>query len=154
LEKLYFEDCRVGDRIISPARTITETDLVQFAALTGDWHPLHTDAEYARSSLFGERIAHGMLVVAIGSGLLFRAGPHAILPKFTLAAAGVDKVRFVVPTKIGDTIHLEGEVAQTVVIDEERGLIIARHRMVNQRGQAVLTLTTKTLVRRRPRREE
>ena len=153
MEKIYFEDCQVGNRVVAPARTITESDLVQFAALTGDWHPLHTDAEYAKETMFGERIVHGMLVLAIGTGLLFRTGNNIALPKFSIVAAGLDKVRFVAPTKIGDTLHVEGEVTQVRAMDEERGLITARHRIVNQRHEVVMTFITKTLAKRRPRRE-
>jgi 3-hydroxybutyryl-CoA dehydratase len=154
MERLYFEDCRVGDRASAPSRTITETDIVQFASLSGDWHPLHTDAEYAKESIFGERIAHGMLVLAIGTGLLFRSSDNITLPRFSIVAAGVDKVRFVAPTKIGDTVSLESEVTQMQRMGTDRGLITVRHRMVNQRREVVLTFSTKTLVKRRPRQEE
>jgi 3-hydroxybutyryl-CoA dehydratase len=153
-EKLYFEDSKVGDRIVSPARTITETDLVQFAALTGDWHPLHTNIEYAKESMFGERIAHGMLILAISSGLLFRTGASAVLPNGTIAQWGIDNVRFATPTKIGDTIHLEGEVVRLIEVDRERGLIIANHRVLNHRGDRVITFTSKMLVKRRPSHAE
>jgi 3-hydroxybutyryl-CoA dehydratase len=151
MERLYFEDCRVGERAVAPARTITEADIVQFAALTGDWHPLHTDVEYAKRSMFGERIAHGMLVLAIATGLLFRSADNIALPKFSVAAAGLDRVRFVAPTKIGDTVSLQSEVTQMQEMGADRGLIIARHRMVNHGGQVVLTFITKMLVQRRPR---
>ena len=150
MEKVFFEDCRVGEHAVSASRTITETDLVMFAMLTGDWHPLHTDVEYAKASPFGARVAHGMLLLAIGSGLLFRASPNAVLPKGTLAAWGIDKARFVAPTKVGDTIYLESAVVQLTEVDQERGLITAQHRMVNQRGEKVLTFQTKVLVGRRP----
>jgi 3-hydroxybutyryl-CoA dehydratase len=151
MERLYFEDCRVGEQAVAPSRTITETDIVQFAGLTGDWHPLHSDAEYAKQSVFGERIAHGMLILAIGSGLLFRSADNIALPRFSVAAAGLDNVRFVAPTKIGDTVSLQSEVTQMQEMGVDRGLIIARHRMLNQRGEVVLTFTTKMLVKRRPR---
>ena len=147
-ECVYFEDFRVGDRVRTPARTITETDIVLFAALTGDWHPVHTDAEYAKRSTFGERIAHGLLSLAIGSGLMFRAGDRGI-PSSTIALWGIEKVRFITPTKIGDTIHVEGEIAGLTTIDTERGLITWKHRVVNQRGEEVLTYTSKLLVGRR-----
>jgi acyl dehydratase len=153
MERLYFEDCRVGDRAAAPARTITETDIVQFAALTGDWYPLHTDAEYAKGTIFGERIAHGMLVLAIGTGLLYRSADNITLPKFSIVAAGVDKVRFVTPTKIGDTVSLESEVVRMQEVSAERGLLIVRHRMLNQRREVVLTFSTKTLVKRRPQHQ-
>ncbi|MBI3824875.1 MAG: MaoC family dehydratase N-terminal domain-containing protein [Candidatus Rokubacteria bacterium] len=147
---MYFEDCLVGDRVIGPARTITETDLVQFAGLTGDWNPLHTDAEYARGTEFGDRIAHGMLVLAVASGLLYRAGASAALPQETIAFAGVDRVRFVAPVRIGDTVHVETEVKEVREIDGERGVITASHRVVNERGATVLTFSGKILARRRP----
>jgi 3-hydroxybutyryl-CoA dehydratase len=145
----YYEDVQIADRVRTPARTVTETDIVLFAALTGDWHPVHTDAEHARESVFGERIAHGLLILAIGSGLLFRAGDQGI-PKSTIALWGVERARFVAPTKIGDTLHVEGEVSQLAPVDTQRGLITYRHRVVNQRGEEVLTFTSKLLVARRP----
>jgi acyl dehydratase len=148
-ECAYFEDFQVGDRIVSPARTITETDIMVFAALTGDWHAVHTDAEFAKHTIFGERIAHGLLILAIGGGLMFRAGDRGV-PRSTIALSGVEKTRFVTPAKIGDTIHVEAEVVQAGAIDEQRGLIAFGHRILNQRGEEVLTYTTKLVVGRRP----
>jgi 3-hydroxybutyryl-CoA dehydratase len=147
--EIYFEDFHIGDRVRTPARTVTEADIVLFAALTGDWHPVHTDAEHARASVFGERIAHGLLVLAMGSGLLFRAGDQGI-PRSTIALWGMEKARFVAATRIGDTLHVEGEISQLTAIDVGRGLITYRHRVVNQRGEEVLTFTSKLLVARRP----
>ena len=82
-ECAYFEDFRVGDRVVSPARTITETDIVLFAALTGDWQAIHTDAIYAKHTMFGERIAHGLLTLAISGGLMFQAGDRGV-PRSTI----------------------------------------------------------------------
>ena len=73
MEKHWLEDYAVGETLVSPARTLTESDVHAFAALTGDWHPLHTDVPYASASPFGERIAHGMLVLVVGSALAFLA---------------------------------------------------------------------------------
>src|SRR5438477_8006655 len=89
----FFEDCRVGDTALSPGRTVTETDIVLFAAFTGDWLPIHTDAEYAKTGPFGERIAHGFLVLAVGSSLLLRLGESSPIPKAFIALYQVDKVR-------------------------------------------------------------
>jgi len=150
MEKAYFEDCQVGDRIVSPGRTVTETDIVMFAALTGDWNPLHTNVEYAKDTAFGERIAHGLLVLAISSGLMFRPGEALLFPRSSLALAGLEKVRFVAPTKIGDTIHLEGEVVGLTELDRHRGLITASVRVKNHRGKDVLTFVIKVLAGRRP----
>lgn len=149
MEKAYFEDCRVGDSTVTCGRTVTETDIVMFAALTGDWNLPHTNVEYAKGTTFGERIAHGVLILAIGGGLFSREGVSALLPKSLIALAGIEKIRFVAPTKIGDTIHLESEVAKMTEISEERGLIMVKHRMVNQRGKSVLTYTSKFLALRR-----
>ena len=150
MEKVYFEDLRVGDVVVTPARTITEADLVLFASLTGDWHPLHTDIEYAKRSVFGERIAHGLLILAVGTGLMFRASKYAALPETTLALAGMEKVRFVSPTRLGDTIHLESEVVRATAVDRERGLITMSQRVKNQRAEEVLTFTLKLLLSRQP----
>jgi acyl dehydratase len=82
----YFEDIQVGDEYVSPGRTVTEADIVAFAGLSGDYNVLHTDAEYMKSSIFGERIAHGLLGLAISSGL----GTRAVARPFaTLAFLGL-----------------------------------------------------------------
>jgi len=94
VEKLFFEDYAVGEAFKSPARTMTETDIVLFASLTGDWHPIHTNVEYAKKAFFGERIAHGMLTLCVGSALIFRLGPFVALPKSFIAFYGMDSVRF------------------------------------------------------------
>jgi len=148
MEKLWFEDYQVGETLISPGRTVTEADVVNFAGLTGDWHPLHTDAEYAQTTPFGERIAHGMLTLCIGSALLFRLGQYAALPRSFIAFYGMDSVRFVGPVKLGDTIHNEMEITNLEEKDEKRGIIVARNTIKNQRGQEVVVYTTRALVGR------
>ena len=149
MPKDFFEDCRVGEKALSPGRTLTETDLVLFAAVTGDWLPIHTDAEYAKQTPFGERIAHGLLVLTVGSALLLRSGEFALLPKATLALHEVEKVRFVAPAKIGDTIHAEGEVVRMIGLDQTRGVIAIRGEIKNQRNELLATFTLKGLAGRR-----
>jgi 3-hydroxybutyryl-CoA dehydratase len=149
MEKVYFEDCQVGDRFISLGRTVTETDIVMFAALSGDWNPLHTNMEYAKDTAFGVRIAHGLLVLAISSGLM-RPGEAGLFPSSTLALGGLEKVRFVAPTQIGDTLSLEGEVVKLTKVDRKRGLITASFRVKNQHGKNVMTYAVKMLAERRP----
>jgi 3-hydroxybutyryl-CoA dehydratase len=149
MQGCYFEDFHVGDAITTPARTITETDIVLFAGLSGDWHPMHTDAEHAKQTVYGERIAHGLLTLAISSGLLFRTGERGV-PSSTVALWGIEKVRFVAPSKIGDTLHVKSEVVQVTAVDSERGLITFQQRVVNQRGETTLTYSSKLLVGRRP----
>ena len=147
MAKTHYEDCQVGDLATTPGRTITETDVVQFAGMTGDWTRIHTDEEYAKATPYGGRIAHGMLVLSVGSALLLRCG---ILPEVTLALYGVEKVRFLHPTRLGDTIHTSGEVTAMRELDDERGLMTVAGKVENQRGEALSTFTMRAVVGRRP----
>ena len=88
MEKVFFEDYQVGELLVSPGRTITETDIILFAGLTGDWHPIHTNVEYAKKTMFGERIAHGMLGLSVGSALIFRLGPTSLRPRNSSHSTG------------------------------------------------------------------
>jgi acyl dehydratase len=124
MEKIYFNDYKDGELFTSPGRTITEADIVLFAALSADWHPLHTDKEYAAQTSFKERIAHGMLTLVVGSALMHRLGPCVMVPKKLIAFLGMDAVRFAAPTKIGDTIYCEAKVKSlTVKSDNKTGTI-------------------------------
>ena len=152
-EKIFMENYRVGERFVSPARTITETDIVMFAGMTGDWNPMHTDAEFAKKSFFGERIAHGMLVLSIGTALLFRMGPNVVLPRSFIAFYGMDSVRFVGAVKIGDTIHCEAEVVELKEKNQTLGIIVAKNSIKNQRNEDVVVFSTSALVGRRPKNE-
>ncbi len=102
----YYEDYQVGERFVSRGRTLTEADIVNFAGVSGDWYPLHVDVEYSKRSQFGQRIAHGMLVLTIASGLV------PISPDVFVAFYGIDNIRFTAPTFIGDTIHVEVEIVE------------------------------------------
>lgn len=149
-DREFLEDYTVDETLVSPARTVTESDVLTFAGLTGDWHPLHTDAVYAEQSLFGQRILHGMLTLAIGSTLVLRLGPYVYIPKGFIAFYGIENVRFVRPVFIGDTIHSVNRVEALVVKDEARGIIQYRGEVLNQRDEAVLVWTSRMLVARRP----
>ena len=151
MDRDYFEDYTVGEKLVSPGRTITETDLVLFSAFTGDWHPLHTNVEYAKNTPFGERIAHGMLTLCVGSALVFRLGAYVALPRSFIAFYGMDQVRFTGAVKIGDTIRCEVEVTELQAKDDQRGIIVARNAIKNQRDEDVVVYTTRALVGRRPR---
>jgi 3-hydroxybutyryl-CoA dehydratase len=150
LEKRWLEDYAVGEKLVSPARTITEADVHAFAALTGDWHPIHTDVLYAAASPFGERIAHGMLVLSVGSALAFRLGANVYLPKSFIAFYGMERVRFTAPVKLGDTIHLETEVTAIEHKDEARGVLTWDGTVLNQHGKPCCVYTTKLLCGRAP----
>ena len=143
---VYFEDIQVGEEYDSPGRTVTEADVVIFAGLSGDYNVLHTDAEHMKSSLFGERIAHGLLGLSIQQGLLDRV----VTAQVTGPLAAV-KWKFKGPIKIGDTIHVLARV--TGKRDGELagwGVVTVARRVVNQRDEVVQEGETDHLVGRRP----
>jgi 3-hydroxybutyryl-CoA dehydratase len=142
-EMRHFEDFQVGDKIVTRGRTVTEADVVMFAALTGDWHPLHTDVEYARQGPFQERIAHGFLVLSIASGLL----PLSEIA--IIAFYGIDKLRFVAPVKLLDTIHVEMEAVEKQEKDERGGVITFRQTIRNQREEEVAVGTMRSFIAKR-----
>ena len=107
---LYFEEFETGMRITTPGRTITESDIVSFAGLTGDFNLIHTDAVYSASSPFGQRVAHGLLGLSIASGLGTRTG---VLEGTVMAFREINEWKFVKPVFIGDTIHVVMEVTET-----------------------------------------
>lgn len=136
-----FEDLEIGDTMVTRGRTITESDLVGFSALTGDWHPQHADAEWSANSQFGERIAHGMLVLSYAVGLV------PFDPERVVALRGLEKVTFKRPTRIGDTIRVEVKVAEKKQLDENHGLVGFRWKVVNQEGKTACQLKIEALWR-------
>ncbi|MDX1745542.1 MAG: MaoC/PaaZ C-terminal domain-containing protein [Halobacteriales archaeon] len=134
-----FADVEVGERWTTKGRTITETDVVNFAGVSGDFNHLHTDAEAMTESAFGERIAHGALVFAVYTGLLWQSRTDEE-QEAVVAFYGVDHLRFVKPVFIGDTIHVEVEVAETEPRDHPVGNGIVRYEatVVNQDDEVVL----------------
>jgi 3-hydroxybutyryl-CoA dehydratase len=107
---LFFEDFQPGQQVTSVGRTITEHDIATFAGLSGDFNQIHTDAEFARSTPFGQRIAHGLLGLSIASGLAVQTG---VLGANVIAFREVGEWKFVKPVFIGDTIHVIMEVTET-----------------------------------------
>ncbi|MBI2468219.1 MAG: MaoC family dehydratase N-terminal domain-containing protein [Candidatus Rokubacteria bacterium] len=145
-DRQYFEDIRIGDEYLSPGRTVTEADIVAFAGLSGDYNVLHTDAEFMKSSIFGERIAHGLLGLAISSGLGTRALPR---PFATLAFLGL-RWRFKAPIKIGDTIKVRIQVTEKRETSKpDRGIVVLQRSVLNQRGEVVQEGETDLMVERR-----
>jgi acyl dehydratase len=137
-----FDELAPGAAFTSRGRTITETDLVSFAALTGDWHPQHSDAGWAAESRFGQRIAHGMLVLSYSLGLA------PIDPARVIALCGLDSVQFKRPVLIGDTIRVEGRLEDVRPLDDETGLVTLAWRVVNGTGQLVLRARLRAIWRR------
>jgi len=152
-QKSYLEDFKVGERAVSPGRTVTEADIVMFAALSGDWNELHTNAEFMKNSIFGQRIAHGMLTLSVASGLGMRTGTTR--PVEILAFLGMDKVRFTGPVFIGDTIRVESEVIEARPSKSRPGAGILRFKntVKNQRDEDVATWETALMVSMRPKEQ-
>ena len=123
---------------------LLETDLVSFAAPAGDFHPLHTDAEWAAASEFEGRIAHGMLLLSYCVGLV------PFDPAYVLALRGFDRVAFKRPVRIGDTIHVEGELDEKRELDEATGLVAFTWKVVNQREELVALARVRVVWRREP----
>jgi len=121
-----FGALKIGDRFETPRRTVQESDILQFADLTGDAHPQHIEPEWAAGSRFGEQIAHGLLVLSFAVGLL------PLDPDRVVALRRVGDAVFKQPVKIGDTLHVEGEITRTRELDPEQGLVEAQLRIVNQ----------------------
>jgi 3-hydroxybutyryl-CoA dehydratase len=137
----YFEDIELGATEISRRRTILESDINQFANLTWDVHPLHTDEGYAQSTPFKGRIAHGYLVLSYAGALAIPTQPGPLLANY-----GVDRLRFVKPCRIGDSIFVE----QTVIEKEDKkngtGVITLDLKVKNQAEQDLVLLVQKVLV--------
>lgn len=139
--KLYFEDVNIGDTWTTPRRTVTEADIVNFAGLSGDYNRLHTDEEFARTTMFGKRIAHGLLGLAISSGLA-SYGPNMA----TMAFMGL-KWNFKKPIFIGDTICVRITVAEKRESSKGgRGIITWKREVINQRDEVVQEGETNTMV--------
>ena len=143
----WFEDFTVGEVLLTGRRTITSTDIVNFACLSGDFNDVHCNHEYARSTPFGEPIAHGPLVYAVGAGLVYASGVN---DGTLLALQGVDGWRMLKPVKHGDTIHVRSTVtAKKQTRQPDRGVVVFHREFVNQRGEAVQEMDVTIMYRRR-----
>jgi acyl dehydratase len=144
---LYYDDLEVGMRWTSGGRTVTEADVVAFAGVSGDFNPIHVDAAHAASTGFGERIAHGALVLAVATGLRQQQGTF----RGTLKAwLGISDWRFRAPVRIGDTVHVITEVAGCrETKDPAAGLVTQSVEVRNQRNETVASGEFATLMLRR-----
>jgi 3-hydroxybutyryl-CoA dehydratase len=139
---LYFDDLAVGQAWESLGRTVTETDIVSFAGLSGDFNPIHMDHEFARTTPFRRPIAHGLLLLAIGSGL----SVSAPLVR-TLAILGIKEWHFKGPVFAGDTVHVRTRVIEKEVRSRGRRGVVTWHRQIlNQHGKVVQEGVTMTMV--------
>ena len=143
----YFEQFCLGDVIVSAGRTITETDIVNFAALSGDYNQIHTDAEFAKTTLFGQRVAHGLLVLSVASGLADRLG----FIQGTVLAFRSLTWKFSAPVFIGDTVHLQAEVTGLKALPRlGGGSVVLRVKVLNQREEVVARGDWKVLMASKP----
>ena len=145
---MYWEEWEVGAEFESPARTVTEADIVAFAGLSGDYNPLHINEEYAKTTIFGTRIAHGPLVYAITAGLLFQL--H-LYDDTLIAFLGFENLKFTGPVKAGDTIHAKIKVLEKRETSRpDRGVMKRELKVFNQRGEVVQEAIQAFLLKRKP----
>jgi acyl dehydratase len=142
---LYYEEFEVGQSVTSAGRTVTESDVVTFAALSGDWNAIHTDAEYAAAHVFGQRVAHGVLGLSIATG---RANRLGFMEETVLAFREIGTWKFSLPIFIGDTIRVRATV------EEKRpmrrlggGLVTFKVEILNQRDEVTQRGTWSILVK-------
>ena len=147
--KKSFDELRIGERLLTARRTITEADIVSFAGLSGDYFYAHTDKIAAAESFFGERVAHGYFVVSAAAGLFVDAPAGPVIANY-----GMDNLRFVEPVKIGDTIQVELTCKQKTPkllkdpTQKPHGVVVWDIKVKNQRGELVATYDILTLVER------
>lgn len=140
----YYEDIEIGHRWTSARRTITETDVVRFAGLSGDFNPLHVDEEFAKTTIFGRRIAHGLLGLSISTGLQASEPPWLVM-----AFMGLDW-RFTKPIFFGDTVHYVSEVKNKREGGKsDRGIVMVERKLINQKEETVQEGTFTLLVKKR-----
>ena len=144
VHSLYFDDFHIGQKFVTKSRTITETDVLSFAGLSWDHNQLHTDAEYAANTQFGQRIAHGLLGVIAHAGLSYQLTEDSILALLEL------NWKFKGPIFLGDTIHVEQEVKELRESSSgDRGILKFEKKVINQSGEIVQTGTTTILLAKR-----
>lgn len=145
----YFEDFEVGEEILTPARTITSTDIVNFACLSGDFNEVHTNFEYCKTTQFGEPIAHGPLVYAIMAGLQYASGVN---DGTLLALLQIDEWKMLHPVKHGDTIRLRARVLEKKESSKsDRGVVKFLRQCVKHDGTIAQEMKATMLFRRRPK---
>jgi acyl dehydratase len=143
---LYYDDLQVGDEFTTAARTITAEDVERFAHLSGDLNPIHLDDEAARHGPFGKRVVHGAMIVAVASGLM-----SPMLIPSTLAAHGLDKVRFRRPVFLGDTIHVVMRVASLRALSDQSAILRLRCRVIRNNAEAAMVGIFSVIMNRRAR---
>ena len=149
---LYYEDLEPGQTYETVARTVTEADVVSFAALTGDWNQIHTDVEFAKRTEFGQRVVHGLFVFSMMPGLWERTG---VWSGSAIAMLGVREGQFLKPVFIGDTIRSRMEICSVRLTSKgDRAIVDRRYELLNQRDEIVQRGFIGLMLRRAPDRRE
>jgi acyl dehydratase len=131
----YFDDLAAGQAFVTPGKTITETDVVMFGALTGDNNQVHTDVEFAAGTRYGQRVVHGLLGTSLCLGLIARTG---VFEGSAVALLGIDGWRFTAPVFIGDTLTCTVEIVGTRLTSSgTTGVVERLISLRNQRGEVV-----------------
>ncbi|MFB6308983.1 MAG: MaoC family dehydratase [Haloarculaceae archaeon] len=139
----YFEEIEAGETYaVEDQRTITEADIVNFAGISGDFHPLHMSVPFAEESGFGERLAHGNLVFSIAEAIIADMNPRSF-------SYGYDELRFIEPVPIGTTISVEREIVEREDYSEEYGRVVYQYTVTNDEDETVLSCRHITLVEKR-----
>jgi len=147
LRSMHYEDFSPGQAFESSGRTITEADLTMFSMLSGDWNPIHANAEYAATTRYKQRLGHGALGIALATGMMHEMG---IFDRTAVAMLGLKEWAFKKPIFIGDTLHLRLEVVGARPGESARmGAIDRRLQLINQRGEIVQDGTSEVLVLKR-----
>jgi len=145
---MYFEDFQPGQQVVTAGRTVTEADVVGFAGLSGDFNQMHMDAAYCQTSYYGQRVAHGLLVLSIASGLMVQTG---VLEGTVIAFREIENWKFSKPVFIGDTVLAELEVKETRPMRRlGGGSVNIEVRVRNQHGDVVMRGVLNVLVANRP----
>ena len=145
----YWEDLEIGEEYTSPSRTVTEADVVNFAGLSGDYNELHTSEEFGKSTMFGTRIAHGLLGLSIASGLFTRTELCQQTARNLIAFLGLEW-KFKGPIKIGDTVTVKVRIIdKKETKNPERGVFVLKRELYNQRGELVQEGETPLMIKRK-----
>lgn len=149
MSDMYFEDFEAGQTFVSPGRTISEADLSLFNMISGDWHPIHADEEYAKETQFGTRIVSGVFGISVMTGL---SGKFGIFDKSVVAMLSLEDWLFHAPIFVGDTLHIKMIIADKRLTSQgDRGVLDRKFLLINQRGETIQEGRSKALILCRPK---
>jgi len=142
----YFEDFELGEEMITEGRTIDRSDVVNFAGVSGDFAPMHMDAEFGKKIIFGENVAHGLCVMAVASGNIVRTG----LLNNVMVFYGIKEWQFTKPLFFGDTIRVRIKVHEKIEHDKkDRGIVELFMEVINQKDEVLQRGIWRIMVRRK-----